>query len=171
LTIKTEERKAISTTEPGRRLVIGVGNEQRGDDAVGLLVASRLKASAAEIFSVIEWRGDGLGIVNAWTDADTVVMIDAALSGADAGTIYRIDAAKSELPREMFHCSTHAFGVAEAVELARALGQLPRQVIVYGIEGERFEAGEALSPAVADAAGEVEALVLKDMGAPLQVGT
>lgn len=147
--------------------MIGVGNEHRGDDAVGLLVASRLKTWAPEFFTAIDWHGDGLGLVDAWTDADTVVIIDAALSNAEPGTIHRIDASKSELPKEVFQCSTHAFGVAEAVELARALGQLPRQVIVYGIEGERFEAGASLSPAVAHSAHEVEALVLKDMGAPL----
>ena len=34
--------------------------------------------------------------------------------------------------------STHALGLAEAMELARALGRLP-PVIVYGIEGKTFE--------------------------------
>ena len=36
----------------------------------------------------------------------------------------------------------------EAVELARELDRLPRRLVVYGIEGESFEAGEGLSPAV-----------------------
>ena len=54
-----------------------------------------------------------------------------------------------------FHYSTHAFSVAEAIELGRALGKLPPRVILYGIEGKDFAAGETLSPEVASAADEV----------------
>jgi hydrogenase maturation protease len=55
-----------------------------------------------------------------------------------------------------FHYSTHAFSVAEAVELARSLDQLPAHLVVYGIEGANFAAGVELSPAVEQA---VEAAV------------
>ena len=44
--------------------------------------------------------------------------------------------------------STHAFGVADAVELARALGRLPGRLDVYAIEGASFTAGDSLSPEV-----------------------
>ncbi len=65
--------------------------------------------------------------------------------------MHRLDAGESELPTELFRASTHHVGLAEAVELARALGRLPARVIVYGIEGESFEVGEELAPAVAAA--------------------
>jgi hydrogenase maturation protease len=48
----------------------------------------------------------------------------------------------------MFHYSTHRFGLAEAVETARALGLLPGSLRVFGIEGQDFGAGIGLSPAV-----------------------
>jgi hydrogenase maturation protease len=47
--------------------------------------------------------------------------------------------------------STHAFGVAEAVELARELGRLPGRLEVYAIEGADFSAGAELSAEVASA--------------------
>ncbi len=152
-------------TQQGTRLVIGVGNEDRGDDGVGPLVASRLKPQAGDRFEVLECRGDGAALMDAWKGADTVIILDAALSGAESGTIHRIDATTQAMPKNFLHYSTHAFSVAEAVELARALGELPRQVIVYGIEGEKFDAGDALSPAVEKAARDVEALVLSDLDA------
>jgi hypothetical protein len=49
----------------------------------------------------------------------------------------------------------HAFSVTEAVELARALQQLPSRLIAYGIEGKNFSSGEQLSPEVAAAVEEV----------------
>jgi hydrogenase maturation protease len=49
-------------------------------------------------------------------------------------------------------------GLADAIELARALGRLPPRVTVYGIEGERFDTGAPLSDSVAGAIDEVVAL-------------
>jgi hydrogenase maturation protease len=51
--------------------------------------------------------------------------------------------------------STHALGVPEAIELARALGRLPARLEVYAIEGARFTAGAELSPAVERAVREL----------------
>jgi len=144
-------------------VVIGVGNPDRGDDAVGPLVASSLKKHAGEKFTVIEQAGEGLALMEIWEGADAVIILDAALSGGPAGAIHRIDATTESVPKDCFRCSTHALGVAEAIELARALGQLPGRVIVYGIEGESFEAGAGLSAAVESAALELEALVLQEI--------
>jgi hydrogenase maturation protease len=49
---------------------------------------------------------------------------------------------------------THAFSVAEVVEMARTLGHLPQRLIVYGIEGKDFESGLGLSPDIETAAEE-----------------
>ena len=68
------------------------------------------------------------------------------------------------IAREFFRFSTHAFGLAEAVELARALGRLPPRLIVYGIEGKSFEAGVGLSPEVGAAVQEVVERVLGELG-------
>jgi hydrogenase maturation protease len=146
-------------------LVIGVGNAHRGDDAVGPVVVARLKQHAGDKFKVVEQAGEGLALMEAWEGADTVIILDAALSGAPAGAIHRIDASTELMPKDFFRCSTHTLGVTEVIELARALCQLPRRVIVYGIEGESFEAGAGLSAAVEKAASELEALVVQDVEA------
>ncbi len=91
-----------------------------------------------------------------------MVVIDAARTGAPAGSVLRFDAAEKPLPAGFFRSSTHAFGVAEAVELARALGRLPGRVVVYGIEGRSFEAGGRLSKEVRRAVEEVAARVASE---------
>ena len=79
-------------------------------------------------------------------------MIDAVSSGAEAGTIQRLDASVEPLPASLASApSTHAVGLGQAIELGRALGRLPGRLIVYGIEGNTFTAGEELSPRVAEA--------------------
>ncbi len=95
-------------------------------------------------------------MIQAWQGAAWVMLVDAVRSGAPPGTIHRLDALAASLPSGFFHYSTHAFSVAEAVELARSLDQLPLHLVVYGIEGTNFAAGVELSPAVEQA---VEAVV------------
>jgi hydrogenase maturation protease len=133
-------------------LAIGVGNDYRSDDAAGRIVARKVKAASPHGVRVVEEIGEGAALMEAWRGADYVILIDAVHSGAEPGTIHRINALDCEIPRSYFHCSTHAFSVAEAVELARALGQLPPHLVIYGIEGKNFEAGVGVSPEVESAA-------------------
>jgi len=136
-------------------LIFGIGNEYRGDDAGGLIVARLLKERLADSAIVIEQTGDGAALIEAWRGAETVIIIDAVMSGAAPGTIHRFDANARPILKDAFRCPTHAFGVAEAIELARALGELPRSLVVYGIEAKNFAAGVGLSPEVERAVGEV----------------
>jgi hydrogenase maturation protease len=136
-------------------LIIGIGNGDRGDDAAGLIVARRLKERLADSFTVLEQSGDGAALVGTWRGAETVIIIDAVMSGAAPGTIHRFEASAQPFPKDAFRCSTHAFGVAEAIELSRALSELPQSLVVYGIEGKNFAAGVGLSSEVEKAVGEV----------------
>jgi hydrogenase maturation protease len=136
-------------------LVIGVGNEFRADDGVGLVVARKLRESQIPDAFIIESSGDGAALIEIWRAARTVILIDAAFSGAMPGTIRRFDAVSEPLPIGLTFHSTHAFGVGEAIGLARALQQLPTSLIVYAIEGKQFSAGIDLSPEVAAAAQKV----------------
>jgi hydrogenase maturation protease len=146
-----------------RILVIGVGNEYRSDDAAGLVVARRLRQLSLGNVTVIEESGEGTDLMESWKGADTVIIVDAASSGAKPGTIHRIDARAQRIPTGLLRYSTHAFSVGEAVELARAMNRLPPRMVVYGIEGERFDEGTALSRAVQGSVDTVVDLVLKQL--------
>jgi len=137
-------------------VIIGVGNEYRSDDGVGIAVARRLRALFPTGVTILGESGEGAALIQAWQGATWVMLVDAVRSGAPLGTIHRFDARAASVPTGFFHYSTHAFSVAEAVELARSLDQLPPHLVVYGIESENFAAGVQLSPAVEQA---VEAVV------------
>ena len=143
-------------------LVIGIGNAYRGDDAAGLRVAALLRERAGRWLKVFERSGDGAALMEAWQGAGVVILVDAAQSNAPAGTIHCLNANAGRLPRQLLNTSTHAFGVVEAIELARALNQLPPRMTVYAIEGRRFDMGAALSPEVERAAHEVAARIMDE---------
>jgi hydrogenase maturation protease len=141
-----------------------LGNEYRRDDAVGLVAARRLRAAAPAAVRVLEESGEAAALIESWQGADSVILIDAVHSGASPGAIHRLDAHAGPIAKKFFRFSTHAIGIAEAVELARALGRLPPQLVIYGIEGKSFEAGEGLSPEVEAAVGRLVERVLAEAG-------
>jgi len=99
--------------------------------------------------TVREFDGEAIGLLELWEDADNVVIVDAVRSGAAAGTVHRFDASAAPVPAAFSHSSSHTIGVGDAIELARGLGRLPRRVLIFGVEGVRFDAGATLSPEVA----------------------
>jgi hydrogenase maturation protease len=112
---------------------------------------------------LLEREGEPTALIDAWEGADSLWLVDAISSGAEAGSVHRLDASDRELPAGLFSTSTHHVGLAEAVELARALGRLPRQVVVYGVEGGSFAVGEELTPAVAHAVDQVANAVREEV--------
>jgi len=145
-------------------VIIGVGNPFGGDDGAGIEVVRRLRARAqAGGIRVRELEGDPLALLDAFGGADAAILVDAVRSGAAAGGAHRADASAGPLPaRRRGVASTHAVGVGEAIELARTLGRLPARVLLYGIEGERFDAGAGLSAAVGAAVDTLAERVLAE---------
>lgn len=139
--------------------VVCIGNRLRGDDAVGLEVARRLRGTLPEGVEITEREGEPTALIDAWDGADALWVVDAVSSGSDAGTVHRLEAGEKPLPPDPFRASTHHVSLAETVELARVLGRLPARTVVYGIEAASFAIGEPLTPAVAAAAVTVAAAV------------
>ncbi|MBZ0135423.1 MAG: hydrogenase maturation protease [Planctomycetes bacterium] len=136
--------------------VVGIGNSDRGDDAVGLLVVEALRADPPTGVELLTSRGDMLALLDQIDGADLVVLVDAVVSGAAAGTILRIDATDGAVKQQLSQfTSTHAFNLAEGIELARSLGRMPGRLVVYGIEGVEFGMGQPPGTAVRDAIDEV----------------
>lgn len=149
-------------------MLIGVGSDFRGDDAVGLVVARAVRERAPRGVTVHESRGDGTALLDLWAGAARVVVVDAMRSGTPAGTVVRFDGLDegrwpSGSPGAL--ASSHAFGVLEAIELGRRLGLLPPSLVVYGIEGASFEIGAPLSPEVVSALPSVVDRIVAEMTA------
>ena len=145
-------------------VVFGVGNALRHDDAAGLEVVRRARARARAVgVDVCEHEGEPLALLDMWDGADAVVLVDAIRCGEQPGSILRIDASSAPLPERLRgSASTHAVGLDEAIELARALGRLPGRVVLFGVEGRRFDAGSGLSEEVEAIIGSVADAVLRE---------
>ena len=143
-------------------LVIGVGNLYRRDDGAGIAVVRKLNELNLWGITTRDESGEGSSLIEAWRGASRVMIVDAVSSGSVPGTIHRFDALCQPVPADFFHHSSHSFGVAEAIEVARALDALPGQLEILGIEGREFTSGPGLSPEVQRAVDKAAALVARE---------
>jgi len=140
---------------PGKLpLIIGLGNDQRGDDGSGLEVARALRPRLAGRARVQECDSEGVALLDLWRDADEVLVVDAVISGGIPGTVHRFEVGDGFSPGVHTATSTHGLSLAEAVALGQGLGCLPRHLVVYGIEVDQLDIGAGLSAPVARAVRE-----------------
>ncbi len=151
---------------PVPTLVVGIGHDDRGDDAAGPLTVRLLARAWGDLLpphvAVRTWRGDPLGLIDAWSGIERLVLVDAVVSGAAPGTCrrYGVDAPFATGAG----ASTHGVGLADALALARSLGRLPPTVEVWGIEAAEFTVGAPPSAAVATAAADLAARLAEALG-------
>jgi hydrogenase maturation protease len=148
-----------------RVLVAGLGNADRGDDGVGVLVANNLRGRLAGDVTILAPIRDPLSLIDDLEEFDALVCVDAAAPLGTPGRIFRLNLVADDLLRDPALVSSHAFGLAPAIELARVLQAAPRDIVVYAIEGSCFDAGAELTPQVAAAAAEAADRIVAEVDA------
>jgi hydrogenase maturation protease len=148
--------------------VIGCGNPDAGDDALGLLAVRAAHDRLPPDVEVVE-AAVALHVLDLLDGADAAVVVDAVRTPRgtrDPGTLVRAEATIDGLPVDVrSSLSSHGFGLAEAVGLAAAVGPVPRLVFI-GLEVGDVRIGESLSPAVSEAMPElVDTLVAEVLAA------
>jgi hydrogenase maturation protease len=158
-------------TGPGGIVVIGVGNEFRGDDGAGPQVIARLHGRLPADVRLVLSDGEPTRLLEAWTGASVAIVVDAVAGGpAPAGTLRRlvlgpVTGVGSLADGEAGVASSHGLGMETAVGLASALGRLPSVLIVHGIQGADFSQRHGLTQAVAASIGGLVDAILADVAA------
>jgi hydrogenase maturation protease len=145
-------------------VVIGVGNDFRRDDAAGLEVARRVQAAAPTGVRVVEHDGEPAGLLDVWDGADVAYVVDAVRGTAGPGAVHRVEVGSDPLRHRQGRDSTHALSLGEAVALGRVLDRLPGRLVLVGVEGGDFAAGQGLGLEVAAAVGAVADEIVREVG-------
>ncbi|MCX6988107.1 MAG: hydrogenase maturation protease [Chlamydiae bacterium] len=136
-------------------LILGIGNPFRGDDGAGWAVIDALQIKTHGKVMLQKSRGDVADLIEAFQNHKKVIVIDACRSSRPSGTWSRIDALHEPLPMEATKTSTHGITISQAIVLAKALGHLPEELILYALEGSCFDVTGLLSEQVHSAIQEV----------------
>jgi hydrogenase maturation protease len=148
--------------------VIGCGNRDAGDDAVGLVATERARDRLPANVEVVA-APTALHVMDLLEGVDAVILVDAmrtAGGGRPPGTLVREVAGPDGLPVALrSSLSSHGVGLGEAVGLAGALG-VDTRVVFLGLEVADVRAGSGLSDAVADALPELVDAIVEEARVP-----
>lgn len=141
----------------GRRRVVGCGNLYAGDDAAGPLVIQRLATLKLPAnVECLDVGTSGIDAALAFQGAADVIIVDACRSDRAPGSIVELGrkelAAWAETASPNFHTLRWDQAVAVGCRLWNAM---PQRLTVFLIEGEAFELGDPLTPAVSRAVAEL----------------
>jgi hydrogenase maturation protease len=142
--------------------VIGVGHDDRADDAAGPIVARMVAPHLPDGWRAMQHHGDLTVLVDLCEGMDEVVLVDAVVSGAPVGSIHHVNLLDESLPPLAAAGSTHGIGLVEAVALARTLGRVPERLTLVGLEASRVAVGDAMSLEVQCNLPLAAAMVLED---------
>jgi hydrogenase maturation protease len=152
---------------PRRRILVGLGHPDRGDDAVGQAVCDAF----GDRDDVTVWpvAGDPCLLAARWEPDDRVVVVDAVVSGAPPGTVHVVHVGTTgpdRIAAGTGTLSSHGFGLADAIALSRAIGTLPRELVVVGVEIVGVDRGAGLSDPVTDAVAAAVGAAEQELSAP-----
>ncbi len=145
----------MCTGDCAEKLFIGVGNLYAGDDRAGRLAADLLAKKNISNIEIKQCLGDAAELIEFFETDRIIYCCDAVHTSGRPGKIYRFEAHKKPLPVELFSLTTHDFGLPQAVELARNMNKMPRELVIYGIAGGNFQPGSEMSPEVKKSVQEV----------------
>ena len=137
-------------------VLIGVGNRDRGDDAVGPIVCDLIGDLGVPGLRTVVIESAVVDLSAFWGPDDRVMIVDAAQPDDRPGRVieYDANAGRFAIPASM---STHSIDVSGAVELARVTNRLPAELTMVAIEGKSYEFGAPLSAPVEKSVGELVA--------------
>lgn len=141
-------------------LIVGLGSPH-GDDQVGWAAVDRLRPRLPGGMSAHKVR-DGLELLDCLKGHDLAVVIDAAAPAGRPGLVRSFNWPCVELTQCALW-STHGLGLVEALQLAEVMGQLPRHVSIYTIEGRDTSPVASLSDEVERQINVVVENVLADV--------
>lgn len=140
-------------THRTKPLVLGLGTVDRADDGVGPALVARLADAGLDDVDLVAGPRDAAWILDAWSGRPRVLVLDAVRSDRPVGHVMRVDPRAGPFV-DPSGASTHGLGLASAIELGRALGDLPERLVLIGVEGACFDLGAEMSPPVRDALPE-----------------
>ncbi len=141
--------------------VLGIGSPF-GEDQVGWSVAQSLITKCSHLPVTIEIHDrPGIRLIELMNGATTVFLIDAIKSNDKIGTIHRFH--NNEILTLENQLSTHNIGIAQALELGKALKALPDNIILYGITIHTSEFESTFSLPVKKAVEQVVGLLKNEI--------
>ena len=149
--------------------IIGCGNLNRSDDAVGVIIAQRLQQLLVERphpqIKIHDCGTAGMEVMFQARGSKQLILIDASSTGSEPGAVFKVPGSELEILPEPSY-NLHDFRWHNALAAGRKIfrNNFPEQVTVYLIEAVNLSFGWELSSAVQNSAD----LVFEELTATIE---
>jgi len=140
----------------GDTVVLGVGSPLMGDDGLGVEVVEKLRERWAHDPDLVFLDGGtwGMRVLPYIEGAKRLLLLDVIRNDQAPGTLIRLE--RDELPRHLKQkLSPHQIDLGEVLALAELRGTFPQEAVALGIEPDRVELHDGLSPKVSETVPEL----------------
>jgi hydrogenase maturation protease len=131
-------------------LIAGIGNVLLGDDGVGPYAIKVLESQFdfPDNVELADLGTPGLDLPVHLAGADAVILVDSAKLGREAGAVrlFRKQEILRNPPRGRI--DPHSPALMESIALVELMGAMPRELLMIGMQGSRFDPGSTLSTEV-----------------------
>jgi len=157
-------------------IILGIGQEQRGDDEIGLLAVRQWQADYGRLHPDVTAElltSPGLSLIDRLRGFQRGILVDAVVGGQPAGQLLTLDE-EALLAFDLGARSAHGWGVAESLRIARAVlpGELPGDLRLLAVTIDPPQVGaprsEAVKAAVQPAVELLEELLTTPLSAAVQ---
>jgi hydrogenase maturation protease len=151
-------------------LIVGIGSEH-GDDRVGWIVADKLRRQLIANSNVeVRTATVPLDLIDWLEGVDELQICDACESSGGDEEVHRFAwndqsfvAGSRGVFTERRATGTHGFGVVEVLQLLKAMGRLPKSVVIWAIPGKLFDVNSQLSPGTGEFVQHVVEKILSEL--------
>ncbi|MDP4014097.1 MAG: hydrogenase maturation protease [Candidatus Nanopelagicales bacterium] len=146
-------------------LVIGCGNILRGDDAVGpVLIRTLFTRGVPDGVRLVDGGTSGMDVAFGMRGAKRVVIVDAAATGSEPGTVFKVPAAEIEELPPIDGLHTHNFRWDHALSFSEWLlgPERPTDITVFLVEVAEIEFGATMTSQVEASMQHVADLIESD---------
>ena len=132
-------------------LVLGLGKDICGDDAIGLVLLQRLKEKFTgknPNLDFIETTLSGLSLIDFLVGYEKVIILDAIQMGSEEGTIHKFVVDKEHSSFAAIAASPHFSGIHEIFHFGHKISDdFPKIIVILAVEiSKLYEISEKLSP-------------------------
>ena len=145
-------------------LVLGIGNVLMTDDSVGIRVINELERRFRfpENVELLDGGTSGIELLSYVVNRDYLIIVDAIKSDLPPGTVVKVEG--EDVPAKfMTRISPHQLGLSDLLAAATLTGELPKQMVLFGIEPKVISLGLEMTDEVKGGFEKLLAVVVDEL--------
>ena len=145
-------------------LVMGIGSILMTDEGIGIRAVEELQRRYRfpDNVELLDGGTSGIDLLSFISGRDYLIIVDAIKSGNQPGTVLKVEG--EDVPAQFrTRISPHQLGISDLLAAAALTDELPKRLVLFGIEPKEIVLGIGLSPEVRNGLDHLLEVVVDDL--------